>query len=193
MARKSARRDEEVPEIAVVGDLSESESGVVDKLLEVPEGGRCTLYFDCPGGGAYTAISLLTLMTVRRLDATGIVTGECSSAALWPLAACRRRIVTPFSVLLFHPLRWQSEENIGLAEAREWARHFEHLEQDMDRLLAMYFNMPYEHLLGWMQPGRYVSGREFAAAGLAEMLDLAGKDNPLLRDRTPPTPKGSRS
>jgi hypothetical protein len=89
MARKSSRREEEIPEIAVVGDLSESESSVVDKLLEVPEGGRCTLYFDCPGGGAYTAISLLTLMTVRRLNATGIVTGECSSAALWPLAVQR--------------------------------------------------------------------------------------------------------
>jgi hypothetical protein len=63
----------------------------------------------------------------------------------------------------------------------------------MDRLLAMYFDMPYEHLLGWMQPGRYVSGREFAAAGLAEMLDFAGKDNPLIRERTSAGTKGSRA
>lgn len=177
MARKPAR-DEEPHDISIVGDLTESEADITDKLLAVPEGGDCTLYFDCPGGGAYTAIALLTLITVRRLNATGIVTGECSSAAIWPLAACRRRFVTPFSILLFHPLKWQSEENIGLSEAREWARHFEQLEQEMDRLLASYFNLPYEQLLGWMQPGRYVSGREFVAAGLAELIDLGGKDKP---------------
>ncbi len=69
-------------------------------------------------------MSLMTLMLVRGVRATGIVTGECSSAALWPFAACVRRLVTPYSVLLFHPMKWQSEEHVGLAEAAEWARHF---------------------------------------------------------------------
>lgn len=181
MARKAPRSetsaepektDEGPVEIAVVGDLTDNSADISDKLLSVPVGGECTLYFDCPGGSAYGAISLLTLMSLRELKATGIVTGECSSAALWPLAACQRRIVTPFSVLLFHPLKWQSEEHIGLSEAREWARHFGELELEMDRLLAFYFGIPYEKLLVWMQPGHYVTGREFAAAGLAELVDL---------------------
>lgn len=171
MAR--SQNDDDGPyEIAIVGDLTDTESDVTQKLLEVPVGGECTLYFDCPGGSAYSAISLLTLIAVRQLRATGIVTGECSSAAVWPLAACRRRLVTPFSVLLFHPLKWQSEEHIGLAEAAEWARHFGQLEGDMDRLLAEYLGMPYEQLVRWMQPGRYISGQEFAAAGLGELVDL---------------------
>ncbi|HND55850.1 MAG TPA: ATP-dependent Clp protease proteolytic subunit [Pirellulaceae bacterium] len=170
MARKSA--PEPPVEIAVVGDLTDCESDITDKLLDVPIGGECTLYFDSPGGSAYCAIALLSLISVRKLKATGIVTGECSSAALWPLAACRRRIVSPFSVLLFHPLKWQSEEHIGLAEAREWARHFGDLETEMDRLLARFFGIPYEQITAWMQPGKYVSGREFAAAGLAELLEL---------------------
>ena len=130
MARKESPKEssketsEEGPvEIAVVGDLTDNSADITDKLLSVPVGGECTLYFDCPGGSAYGAISLLSLMTLRELKATGVVTGECSSAALWPLAACQRRVVTPFSVLLFHPLKWQSEEHIGLPEAREWARH----------------------------------------------------------------------
>lgn len=172
MARKTAT-DEGPVEIALVGDLSDHESDITEKLLSVPVGGECTLYFDSPGGSAYAAIALLTLLAIRELRATGIVTGECSSAALWPLAACRRRIVTPFSVLLFHPLKWQSEEHIGLSEAREWARHFGELEQDMDRLLANFLGVGYEQLMTWMQPGRYVSGREFAAAGLAELVDLS--------------------
>lgn len=173
-SRKDSRSssDEGPIEIAVVGDLTDCEGEITQKLLDVPEGGECNLYFDSPGGSAYSAISLLTLISVRQLRATGIVTGECSSAATWPLAACRRRIVTPFSVLLFHPLKWQSEEHIGLAEATEWARHFGQLESEMDRLLAEYLGMPREKLTQWMQPGRYVSGTEFAAEGLAELVDL---------------------
>lgn len=169
--------DQDAPDatgdIAIVGDLTENEASITEKLLAVPVGGECTLYFDCPGGSAYTAISLLTLIAVRELNATAVVTGECSSAALWPFAACRRRLVTPFSVLLFHPLKWQSEERIGLAEAREWARHFGQLELEMDRLLAQFLQMPYDKMAGWMSPGKYVTGAELVAAGLAEMIDLA--------------------
>ena len=63
-----------------------------------------------------------TVTALRGLRVTGIVTGECSSAALWPFAACKRRLVTPYSVMLFHPMKWQSEEHVGLHEAAEWAR-----------------------------------------------------------------------
>ncbi len=159
-------------EIAVVGDLAEHESELCDKLLEVEPGGECLLYFDSPGGSSYTAISLLTLIAIRHLKATGIVTGECSSAALWPLAACHRRLVTPISVLLFHPMRWQSEEQVQRLEAAEWSRHFSQLEQDMDQLLADFLGLPMDRLTQWMKPGRYITGQEFAAAGLAELIDL---------------------
>ena len=81
----------------------------------------------------------MSLILLRGLKATGVVAGECSSAALWPFAACRRRLVTPLSILLFHRMKWQSEENVGLPEAAEWARHFGQLETDMDRLLAELF------------------------------------------------------
>jgi hypothetical protein len=46
--------------------------------------------------------------------------------------------------LLFHPMKWQSEEHVGLAEAAEWARHFGQLEQDMDSLLAHLFGVDAE-------------------------------------------------
>ena len=104
---------ERVPEIAIVGDLTEHESELTERLLDVPPGGECTLYFDSPGGSPYCAMSLMTLIRLRGLRATGIVTGECSSAALWPFAACERRFVTAYSILLFHPMKWQSEENVG--------------------------------------------------------------------------------
>ena len=106
MARREPSREEsEQPEepqgpleIAVVGDLTEHEGELTDRLLGVEPGGECTIYFDSPGGSPYCAMSLVTLLRLRNLRATAIVTGECSSAALWPFAACGRRLVTPYSV-----------------------------------------------------------------------------------------------
>jgi ATP-dependent Clp protease protease subunit len=172
MAERRNRDSDERVEIAIVGDLTDSEGELTERLLSVDPGGECTIYFDSPGGSPYCAISLMTLIKLRDLNATGIVTGECSSATLWPLAACRRRIVTPYSVLLFHPMRWQSEENVGLAEAAEWARHFEQLEKEMDALLAHLFGIPIEVMSEWITPGRYVTGRELAEAGMAELVEL---------------------
>ncbi|MEZ6119248.1 MAG: ATP-dependent Clp protease proteolytic subunit [Pirellulaceae bacterium] len=160
-------------EIALVGDLTDNEAELTDRLLSVPPRGECVLFIDSPGGSPYCAIALTTLIKLRGLRATGIVTGECSSATLWPLAACERRIVTPYSVMLFHPMKWQSEEHVGLQEAAEWARHFGTLEKDMDRLLAELLGVDNDMLDKWINPGRYVSGREFAEAGLAELVTIS--------------------
>ena len=86
-------------EIAFVGDLTDSASDLHEKLIGTPHGGECLIYFDSPGGSPYSAISLMNLILIRDLSATAVVTGECSSAALWPFAACQRRIVTPPSKL----------------------------------------------------------------------------------------------
>lgn len=163
-------------EIALVGDLTDHEGELTEKLLGVEPGGECTLYFDSPGGSPYCAVSLMSLIRLRGLRATGIVTGECSSATLWPFGACQRRLVTRYSVLLFHPMKWQSEEHVGLAEAAEWARHFGLLERDMDLLLAELFGLAYNEMEKWINPGRYVSGRELAEAGMAELIDLSPVD-----------------
>lgn len=166
-------------DIALVGDLTDNEGEITDRLLSVPQGGECTLYIDSPGGSPYCAIAITSIIVMRKIQATGIVTGECSSAALWPLAACKRRIVTPFSVLLFHPMKWQSEEHVGLDEAAEWARHFGDLEKEMDRFLGDLLEVPIEQLDKWIHPGRYVRGREFSEAGLAELVDLSSLSTPF--------------
>lgn len=173
MSPDRSEHDERIPEIAITGDLTEHESDLTDRLLDIPPGGQCILYFDSPGGSPYCAMSLMTLIRLRGIRATGIVTGECSSAALWPFAACERRLVTAYSILLFHPMKWQSEENVGLAEAAEWARHFGQLEKDMDDMLADLFGVSHELMNKWINPGRYLSGSELANAGLAELLTTA--------------------
>jgi len=159
-------------EFAIVGDLTDNEADMTDRLLSVGPGGECSIYFDSPGGSPYCAMSLVTLMRLRGIRATAIVTGECSSAALWPFAACHRRIVTPYSVFLFHPMKWQSEEHIGMKEAAEWSRHFAELEREMDVLLVDLFGKAGELITNWIATHRYVTGREMADAGLAELVNL---------------------
>jgi ATP-dependent protease ClpP protease subunit len=160
-------------EIAIAGDLTDNQTDMCDKLLSVEPGGECVLYFDSPGGSPYCGVALTSLILLRGLRATGIIAGECSSAALWPFAACGRRLVTPYSVCLFHHMKWQSEENVGLMEAAEWARHFGALEKDMDALLARLFGVTAEKITEWTHAGRYVGGDELAAAGLAELVELS--------------------
>jgi len=166
------RPPEGLPEIPLVGDITEHESELCEKLLAVPPGGECMLYIDSLGGSPYCAMALTSLILLRGLRATGVVTGECSSAALWPFAACHRRLVTRYSVLLFHPMKWQSEENVGLTEAAEWARHFGQLEEEMDQLLAQLLAAPGDLVQSWVKAERYVTGPELAEAGLAELVEM---------------------
>jgi ATP-dependent Clp protease, protease subunit len=163
-------------EIAIHGDLTDKQADLVGRLLEVPRRTRGIIFFDSCGGSAYVGLALATLIRLRGLKADGVVAGECSSAALMPFAACSRRFVTAHSTLLFHPIRWQSEENVRLEEASEWARHFKELEAELDQLLAKMFGCSLETLTQWTRPGRFVSGQELVNAGLAQLVDLFAGD-----------------
>jgi ATP-dependent protease ClpP protease subunit len=170
MAKHKARKS--VPEIAVIGDVDDWEADVVKTLLEVPPKGECVFYIDSAGGSVYGALAVLTLLRHRQLEGTAIVLGECSSAALLVFAACRRRFVTPYSTLLFHHMRWQSEKRIGSGEAYVWAKHFAEMEKDIDSLQARLFGTAEEQVRVWTATGEYVTGPQIVAAGLAEMLEV---------------------
>lgn len=158
-------------ELALCGDLTDHQSELIENLTEVTRGSRGILYFDSCGGSVYTGLAIATLIRIRGLRVTGIAIGECSSAALLPFAACRKRFVTHQSTLLFHPMRWQSEEDVRLEEATEWARHFKDLESRLDGLLMSLLGVSAEMLMSWTRPGRFVSGSELSAAGVASLFD----------------------
>jgi len=141
------------PEIPVVGEVDDWEADVIHALLEVPKGGECVFYIDSAGGSVFGALAALTLMRYRQLNATGVVLGECSSAALLLFAACHKRIVTPYSTFLFHRMRWQSEKRIGSGEASLWAKHYEAMEQDIDALQARLFGKAEEQVRAWTDAG----------------------------------------
>ena len=170
MAKSKPRRG--VTEIPVIGDVDDWEAEVVKALLEVPPGGECVFYIDSAGGSVFGALAVLTMLRYRRLKATALVIGECSSAALLLFAACRRRLVTPYSTFLFHRMRWQSEKRIDSTEAFQWARHFEDMEKDIDDLQVRLFGKAEKQVREWTAGGQYLTGRDVAAAGLAEMLEI---------------------
>lgn len=163
-------------ELGICGELTDKQPDLVGRLLEVPPGSAGTIFFDSCGGSAYVGLGLASLIRLRGLRATAVVAGECSSAAILPFAACERRFVTPHSTLLFHPIRWSSDEEVRLEEAAEWARHFQVLEKDLDTLLSRMFDFPLEKLEGWTRPGRFITGAELAEAGLAQIVDLFSGD-----------------
>lgn len=167
---------EEPWELAIVGDLSDKQTDLLSRLVEVPRRSRGTIFFDTGGGSVYAGLALASVIRLRGLEADGVVAGECSSAALLPFAACKRRFVTPHSSMLFHPIRWSSEEDVRYEEAVEWARHFALLEQDIDKLLARMFDISEEKLNEWTRPGKFISGAELAEAGLATVVDLFAGD-----------------
>ena len=171
-------------EIAVTGDLSDKQTELIGRLTEVPPASRVILWFDSCGGSVYAGLAVATVIRLRNIRATGVVLGECSSAALMPFAACRQRFVTHLSTLLFHPMRWQSEEDVRLEEAAEWARHFRHLETRLDDLLVRLFPIPADELQKWNVPGRFVDGQELATAGLAELIDPFQSDDCWKRIRS---------
>jgi ATP-dependent Clp protease protease subunit len=159
-------------EIAVVGEVDDWEGEVIKTLLEIPPRGHCVFYIDSAGGSVFGALAVLTLLKHRAIDATAIVLGECSSAALLLFAGCRRRLVTRYSTLLFHRMRWQSEKRIGSFEAAHWARHFAEMEKDIDDLQVRLFGAAEEQVRAWTAGSQYVTGEQIVAAGLAEMLEL---------------------
>jgi ATP-dependent protease ClpP protease subunit len=169
MAKKSSPR---AIDVAVIGDVDDWEEDVVKALLEAPHGAEVTFHIDSAGGSVFGALAVLTLMKQRNLRGTAIVLGECSSATILLLAGCPRRLVTPYSTLLFHRMRWQSEKRVSSVEASHWARHFEQMENDIDELQIRLFGAAGDLVRAWTAGGQYVTGPQLVAAGLAEMVSI---------------------
>ncbi|MEX0718841.1 MAG: ATP-dependent Clp protease proteolytic subunit [Planctomycetaceae bacterium] len=163
-------------ELSIHGDLSDRENDLLPKLVELPRNSRGTIFFDSCGGSAYVGLALASVIRLRGLHAIGVVAGECSSAAIMPFAACRERYVTAHATLLFHPIRWSSDEDLRMEEAAEWARHFHQLETDLDRLLVRMLDVSEQQLAEWTRPGRFVTGPELVSSGLARLVDLFSGD-----------------
>jgi len=159
-------------EIALVGDVDTWEADVVKQLVDMKPGRECVFWIDSMGGSVYGALAVTTLMRKRDLHSTGIVLGECSSASLLVFAACQKRLVTRYSTLLFHRMRWQSDKRVAAQEATLWAKHFDNLEREIDDLQIRLFGGAEKQVRAWTDKGQYVTGQQIAEAGLAELFEI---------------------
>ena len=166
------KKSKKMLEIALIGEVDDWENDVVKELLEAKPKRECTFYIDSMGGSVYGALTITTLLRHRQLACTGIVLGECSSASLLIFAACQKRLVTRYSTLLFHRMRWQSDKRVGAREASLWCKHFETMEKDIDDLQARLFGAAEQQVREWTDKGEYVTGPQLVAAGLAELLEV---------------------
>jgi ATP-dependent protease ClpP protease subunit len=169
MSRKTSKKP---VEIVLAGEVDDWEQDVLDRLLEVEPGGECTLYFDCSGGSVYGALAVLALLRHRSIRARAVVLGECSSAALLVFAGCTQRLVTRYSVFLFHRMHWESEKRVTSTEAISWAKHFAELEGELDELQIRLFGRAEPELRAWLSEDRFVTGAEMIEAGLAELMEI---------------------
>ncbi|MCI0378087.1 MAG: ATP-dependent Clp protease proteolytic subunit [Gemmataceae bacterium] len=170
MAKSKKRRKS--PEIPLVGDVDRWEEDVLKTLLDLPEGGECVFYIDSSGGSVYGALAVAALLRHRKLNATAVVLGECSSACIMIFAACKKRLVTRHSTFLFHRMRWQSDKRVGSGEATLWARHFEDMEKELDAMQERLLGAGIDEVRQWIAAGQYVTGAQIVAAGLAELIEI---------------------
>jgi ATP-dependent protease ClpP protease subunit len=165
-SRKRARN------LALIGDVDVWEAETIKELVDLSPDSECVFYMDSAGGSVYGALAVVALLRLKRIKASVYVLSECSSAALLIFGACKHRYVTPCSTFLFHRMRWQSEKRVASEEAHHWARHFEQLETDLDELQHKLFGAAGDKVRAWTSKGQYVTGREIAAAGLAELVEF---------------------
>lgn len=159
-------------EFALVGEVDDWESEVIKEILDAKPRRECVFYIDSMGGSVYGALAVTTLMRRRDLQCTGVVLGECSSASLLIFAACKKRLVTRYSTLLFHRMRWQSDKRVEAREAMLWSSHFENMEKEVDDLQVRLFAGAEKQVRAWTEKGEYVTGQQIADAGLAELFEI---------------------
>lgn len=170
MARKSEKR---IPEFALIGDVDDWESDLIKDLLELKPGSECAFHIDSAGGSVYGAMAVLSLMRLRKLKVSSYVLGECSSASVLIFAGSQKRFVTPYSTLLFHRMRWESDKRVDSIEAGHWASHFQQLEEELiEWEVKLLGALPRQQVAKWIAEGRFLTGRQVAQAGLAELIEL---------------------
>ena len=173
MAKKTREKEKPAEVADIVGELfEEGQSEIIASLLDIPHGEEVTIYIDCAGGSVYAALAIAALLRLRKLKATAIVIGECSSSAILIFAACPKRFVTPRQRVPLHRVKWPSDKDVRSEEAANWASHFHWLEEEVDRYQAKLLGGSSEQFAKWINEGRFVLGKELVELGFAQMLDV---------------------
>lgn len=132
--------------------------------------GEITLLITSGGGGMMAAYAIADAIRDARVPVTGKVTGECCSAAIFPLFACETRLATRDSVLMIHGLQEFLDGDTSHHEAAIGINNKLIVEQA--RLFGSRTNKPAEYWLPLLKSSlpNYYTGQEALEMGLVDGL-----------------------
>lgn len=167
-----ANREVEGPmEIALVGDLSENQTSLCEKLLEVESGGECVLYIDSLGGSPYVAMAITTLILIRDLR-----NRHRGRRVLVGRSVALRRLRKAFGHALqrpsFPPHEVAERGERGPGRGHGMGQAFPPTRERHGSPAGRHVPCAVQKIHAWCNPGRYIPGRDLAEAGLAELIEL---------------------
>jgi ATP-dependent Clp protease, protease subunit len=160
----------------ILDEVEKCEKDLVEGLLALPSRRPCRIIINSGGGSVYASLAIATVMKMRQIQAEGIVLADCSSSALVVLSTCATRKIAPHASLLFHPMRWSSEDQARLSGAKSWAAEFDRIQRVYEDWLVTHLQLPRRTIRMWIREERYVLASELINLGVAEPLSLEGEN-----------------
>ncbi len=96
------------------------------------------IYITSNGGDAYAGLGLydvLSKYTKLGVHINTVAIGSCSSAALLPFLAGKKRTISKNTTLTTHPMRLMNDE---FEDAKSWKDKAVHLQDMSDKMLAIF-------------------------------------------------------
>ncbi len=168
-------RAQTIPQFTVLDEVEKCEKELIEELMRLPDGSHARLIINSCGGSVYAGLGISTLIKYKRLKCEGVVLADCSSSALMIFAACETRIVAPHTSVLFHPMKWSSEDSARLSGAEAWAKEFKRVSRTMEDWLAEYLPLKKSTLRRWIKDEKYVTADELVKYGIARKMILGSE------------------
>jgi len=169
-------RSAEPKTITILDEVEKCEKEVVEALLSVPDKRPVRFLINSSGGSVYASMAICTVLKMKQLQAEAIVLADCSSSALMIFATCQTRRIAPHASLLFHPMRWSSDEQSRLPGAKSWAAEFTRVASVYEDWLVSHLGLQRRLLKTWMREERYVLAHELVELGVASFLEYPAAD-----------------
>jgi ATP-dependent protease ClpP protease subunit len=165
-------RQSEPKTVTLLDEIEKCEKEVVDSLTALPDKKTVRFLINSGGGSVYASLAIATVMKLKQLHGEAIVLADCSSSALLIFATCQTRKIAPHASLLFHRLRWSSEDQARLSGAKSWAAEFTRVAGVYEDWLVSHLGLPRRTIKTWIREERYVLADELIELGVAEPLEF---------------------
>lgn len=164
-------RTAEPKTITLLDEVEKCEKEIVESLLGVPDKKSVRFLINSGGGSVYASLAIATVLKMKQLQSEAVVLADCSSSALMIFATCQTRRIAPHASMLFHPMRWSSDDQARLPGAKSWAAEFTRVAGVYEDWLVTHLGLPRRLLKTWIREERYVLAHELVELGVASFLE----------------------